>query len=339
VIIHGIISTTRSESAGESFQMLLNMLAQVIIILVGAGWVTILFGVVTVVVANQQSANEAAQQLADIESVVQRQSEDVRSMAGLACLSDQAKSLLYHEREIEALRETVHAMLLQQDHDSAEALISRMETRLGLVDEARRLRNEIKQTEQATVDEKIDAAVARIQAILDRRDWAQARREAKRLLAIFPDKPKVAALPNRIQGAWNAHKGHLLKEYGEAVRVNDVDRSVELLHELDKYLTPQEAAALTDSARDVFKKQLHNLGVRFAILIADQQWDRAVATGEEIIREYPNSRMSREVREKLRLLMDYATGVRQPPMTAQPADQQASPQQPQQTPPAEGNTE
>ena len=98
----------------------------------------------------------------------------------------------------------------------------------------------------------------------------------------------------------------------EAVRVNDVERSIELLKELDKYLTPQEGAALAESARDVFKKKLHNLGVQFAIAVADQNWSFAVATGEEIVKEYPNSRMAREVHEKLELLRDYSSGARQP---------------------------
>ena len=109
--------------------------------------------------------------------------------------------------------------------------------------------------------------------------------------------------------ARTGHKRSLLQAYGEAVRKNDVDKSIELLRELDRYLTPQEAAALEESVRGVFKAKLHNLGVQFAISVTDQQWADAVATGEEIIREFPNTRMAQEVREKMGLLRSRAQAL------------------------------
>lgn len=247
-----------------------------------------------------------------IESLLEHQGSDLRSLVTLSNLSDEAKGLIYYERELEALRETVNAMLLKQDYKSAEAIVERMEKRLGLVDEAARIRGDIDNARKASVDDRIQAAAKRVTALLGRQQWAQAKREAERLLALFPDNSQIQSLPKQIQTSWTAYKGKLLKDYGEAVRINDVERSIELLKELDKYLTPQEGAALAESARDVFKKKLHNLGVQFAIQLADQQWANAVATGEEIIREFPNSRMAREVREKIDLLRDYADGTRQP---------------------------
>jgi len=261
-----------------------------------------------VLVAGAKSTQHSIGLLERIEAVLQSQSQDVRSMAGLACLSDQAKSLIYHENEISAMNEMVNAMLLKQDQASADALLERMEKTMGMAGEAAKLREEIDATHQATIDEKIDAAINRIHTILQRRDWAQAKREAGRLIKIFPDNSKITALPQVIVNARNSVKRHLLKEYGEAVRVNDVERSIDMLKELDKYLTPQEGAALSESARDVFKKKLHNLGVQFAIAVTDMQWDNAVESGEEIMRDYPNSRMAREVNEKIDMLRDYAAG-------------------------------
>jgi outer membrane protein assembly factor BamD (BamD/ComL family) len=49
--------------------------------------------------------------------------------------------------------------------------------------------------------------------------------------------------------------------------------------------------------------------VQFAIAIADQQWELAVKTGDQIALEYPNSRMAREVREKMELLKQYAANA------------------------------
>ena len=261
-----------------------------------------------VLVANFKFIQRSAGSMERIEDILQSQAQDIRSTAGLACLSDQAKSLIYHENEISAMNEMVNAMLLKQDHASAESLIERMEKSMGMASEAARLREEIAATHQATLDEKIDAAVNRVHAVLKRRDWAQAGREADRLIKIFPDNPKITALRQVIINARNDVKRHLLKEYGEAVRINDVERSIDMLKELDKYLTPQEGAALAESARDVFKKKLHNLGVQFAIAVTDMQWADAVESGEEIMRDYPNSRMAREVSEKIDMLRDYAAG-------------------------------
>jgi len=39
--------------------------------------------------------------------------------------------------------------------------------------------------------------------------------------------------------------------------------------------------------------------VQFAISVNAQQWDEAVSAGQEIIREFPTSRMAQEVRGKL----------------------------------------
>jgi len=251
--------------------------------------------------------------LEHIETSLQHQNQDIHSIATLSCLSDRAKSLLYRDRELDAIREMIHAMLLQQDTASAEALLETLEKDHGMVDEAARLREEIQNAQNATLQEKIDAAIGRIQNLLDRRQWQQAQREAGRMMKIFPDRDDVKSLPQKIRAAWNEYKGSLLREYSQAVKINDVERSIELLKELDHYLTPEEGAALAESARDVFKKKLHNLGVQFAIAAADFQWKNAIATGEEIIREYPNSRMAREVRAKLDLLHDYASGTKQPP--------------------------
>ncbi len=261
---------------------------------------------------NRKSVEHGVSHLERIESLLQQQVKNGKELVGMAGLSDQAKSLIFYEREVEALRESVNALLMKQDYVGAEAMISRVESRLGLTEIAETLRSEISHTRDSTSDDKVLEAVNRVRDVLNDRHWSRAKRDAERLLALFPNHRVVTELPNEIRQAWNAYKRQLLKQYGEAVRVNDVERSIELLRELDKYLTPQEGAALAESARDVFKKKLHNLGVQFAIAVADQNWGFAVATGEEIVNEYPNSRMAREVREKLDQLRDYANGVRQP---------------------------
>jgi len=68
------------------------------------------------------------------------------------------------------------------------------------------------------------------------------------------------------------------------------------------YLTPNEGLALQEAARDVFKTKLHNLGVRFSLAISGKNWAEALRIGSEITRDFPNSRIADEIREKWNVL-------------------------------------
>jgi len=94
----------------------------------------------------------------------------------------------------------------------------------------------------------------------------------------------------------------LLAAWDEAVKRQQTDRSLDILKELDFYLSPNEALALQEAARDVFRTKLHNLGVQFALAVAEKQWVNALDVGQQIINDFPNSKMSEEIRGKLSVL-------------------------------------
>ncbi|MDP6633924.1 MAG: hypothetical protein QGG42_03425 [Phycisphaerae bacterium] len=260
------------------------------------------YGVLQMFLAVESNAYRTSVMISRLEQIESLMSDSAGihdNLQELATLSDKAKSLLYREKEILAVREAVHHDLMRQQYDSAKAMIDSIENDLGYTEEAARLRLEVKQSQEATIDEKIEVAINRILSLLDEQQWDRARRETNRILKLFPENDKIAALPQRIADAQTAYKKRLLQEYGEAVRKNDIDRGMGLLRVLDRYLTPEEGAALQESARGVFKARLRQLGVQFAISVNDQEWDEAISAGEEIIREFPNSRMAQEVRGKL----------------------------------------
>ncbi len=264
-----------------------------------AVWVLIAFGLVRVIVANESAVHFSSGRLQRIETIAADQATSAKKLIELASLSDQAKSLIFQEQERETLRETIHADIIRQDYTEAERLIDSIESRYGYGMEASRLREELDASRRATLDEKIDTAIARMNEIIDRQDWARATREAQRLMQTFPNHPKTVGLVKRVEGAHTHRKRTLLEAYRDAVAKKDVERGVELLKELDRYLSPVEAAALEESARGVFRAKLHNLGVQFAIFVTDGLWDEAIASGMEIIRDFPNSRMAHEVSEKM----------------------------------------
>ncbi len=265
------------------------------------------YGLISVVVSNEENIHLADGRLERIETLLEDQADSTRQLTDMASLSDQAKSLIYREKETEAFRDRVHDALVRQDYSTAEEIIESIEKKLGYAQVADELREELENFRKATIEEKVDAAIARVQAIIDSHDWNRAARQARRLMEVMPDNPKVKALPQRIEQAKTRHKRELLNKYREAVEKNDVDRGIELLKELDLYLTPQEAAALEESARGVFKARLHNLGVQFALKVTDEQWTDAISVGNEIIREFPNSRMAQEVRGKMNILREKAS--------------------------------
>jgi len=260
------------------------------------------YGLVRLLVTWDGRGGDLSGRLDRLEALMADSNDAAKRTSELVSLSDKTKSLIYRERELEAIRETIHHDLISQRYQAAEAMIDEIEKDFGYADEAAQLRQEVEESRKATLDEKIDAAISRIQTILRTHDWARGLREARRIMKLFPDNERISALPHRINDAREQHKRQLLQNYGEAVRKNDIDRGVELLKELDLYLTPQEAAALEESARGVFKARLHQFGVQFAISVSDQRWNEAIAAGEQIIREFPNSRMAQEVRQKLDVL-------------------------------------
>ena len=68
------------------------------------------------------------------------------------------------------------------------------------------------------------------------------------------------------------------------------------------YLTPNEGLALQEAAKDVFKTKLHNMGVKFSVAVTEKQWVTALDVGEQIVGDFPNSRMAEEIRAKLDVL-------------------------------------
>ncbi len=264
-----------------------------------AAMVLVFRGMVEAIVSSEQGVRPLTDHLKRIESLLEAAHESDRRLIELSQMSDAARSLLFRKAEIEAMDELLHEYLIAQDYTGAEKLADDIEKRFGHTGQVERMRAEIIKARATTTEQKIDAALGRIGKLIESRDWSQASRQTRRLMQLLPDNPKIAALEQLISDARTKHKRDLLEEYGQATKSGNVDRSIELLRELDKYLTPPEAAALAESARGVFKAKLHNFGVQFAIRVTDQNWNGAIDIGRQIIRDYPNSRMAQEVRQKM----------------------------------------
>ena len=47
------------------------------------------------------------------------------------------------------------------------------------------------------------------------------------------------------------------------------------------------------------QNKLHSLGVRFSLAVSGRNWQTALETGREIIKDFPNSKMAEEIRERI----------------------------------------
>lgn len=225
-------------------------------------------------------------------------------------LSETAKRIAYRHEDIELLRSTIKQDIEQKDFDAAMVLVNEIGMTYGHKEEAEEYRERIVTARTAELEEKVQKALVKLDELLAAHQFEDASKEAHKIHRLYGDSEQVRGVQRKVTHAREQYKHDLEREFLEAAKVDNVDRAVELLKELDKYLTEEEAAPFRETARGVIGKQRENLGVQFKIAVHDKEWVRSVAVGEQIIREFPNSRMADEVRGMLDLLRERAAGQR-----------------------------
>ncbi|MBN2020978.1 MAG: hypothetical protein JW749_12235 [Sedimentisphaerales bacterium] len=221
-------------------------------------------------------------------------------------LSETAKTIAFRDSDMQTLREVVFDKLQQKDFDAAYEIIDEIAHRTGYKRLAEQLHVQADKYRDSTDVERMSQSIANIEKILDEHRWAKASSQIERLINEYPLNEKTLGLRQRLSEKKEERKKILLNSWDDAVKRQATDRSLEILRELDQYLTPNEGLALQEAARDVFRSKLHNLGVQFSLAISGKQWARALETGQEIIRDFPNSRMAEEIREKIGILKSHA---------------------------------
>ncbi len=217
-------------------------------------------------------------------------------------LSDAAKAMILRDSDRQFVREAVLSKIQQEDLDTAYEIIDDLANRTGYKEMAIQLRAEADKHHGATDQERIEKIIAQIEQLFESYQWVKANIEIEKLIHTFPDSEEAKSMRRKLLIKREERKKLLLNAWDDAVNRRATDRSLEILKELDLYLTPQEAVTLQEAARDVFKDKLHNLGVQFSLAVSGEQWDKALEIGRQIIHDFPNSRMSEEIREKMDVL-------------------------------------
>ncbi|MGB2985608.1 MAG: hypothetical protein WBE26_06965 [Phycisphaerae bacterium] len=257
-------------------------------------------------------------ELRDLNEAVLKQAAVLESIAENTRISDASKSLSHRDQELDAMRAAIRQDLRNEKWEAAFNLIDEMERRFGCNEEADQIREELDEAREEAIQTRLRKAIEMIEGHFQSHDWDRAQSEIDRLLHALPDETKVLALEDRMRMLKERHKEELKDAWGEAVRRNDTDLAIDILKELDQYLSPAEAQELQDSARHVFKEKLLQLGVQFRFAVTEKRWSDALTIGLEIIRDFPNARMANEVRDVLDTLREKARTVAEAEETPAP---------------------
>jgi len=242
----------------------------------------------------------------DLSEALAEQTTALKEIVANTRISDVAKSLARRDEELDALRHAIREDLRTENWEAALHLIDQIERRFGCKEEADRCREELDDARAERIEARLEEAIQIINGQFQSHDWERAQGEIDRLKGALPDNPRVLGLEEQMRSLQEKHKSQLIASWDEAVHKSDTDHAIDILKELDQYLSPSEARSLQDNARDVFKEKLLQLGVQFQFAVRDHRWQDALDTDLELIRDFPNARMANEVREVLDTLRERA---------------------------------
>jgi outer membrane protein assembly factor BamD (BamD/ComL family) len=240
---------------------------------------------------------------------VSRQNNLLTRISQASHLSDTAKEIVFRDSEQMELGEAALTKLHQHEFDEAESMINTMLEHPKYSELAHRLKRMAVKYRNATEEGRVNQIISYIEDLFEQRLWIQAATQITNLIKMFPYSEKAKTMPVRLRERKDRQKRELLAEWDLAVREKNTDRGLEILKELDLYLTANEALALRESASSVFKTKLHNLGVEFSVAVTEQNWKKALETGRDIVQNFPNSRMASEIRTKLDILSKRAKEI------------------------------
>jgi len=258
---------------------------------------------------NDHSAQMSSHQhklFTSLDERLQQLSVMLNEISEQQLISDHAKAVAYRDKDRDALRRAIREEMLRKDWEAARALVDEMAKQFGYRLEAAGFHREIDEQEQEIVRRRIDEVVTVVDRYCRAEQWDAARLESQKLASEFPGNDQVRRVEEEIEARRQNFKRQLTSRWNLAVAQHDVDGGIDVLKQLDGYLTRDEAAAMQETARSVFKEKLQTLRLSFASFVQEHNWPEALRLGDQIIAEFPNSRAAQEVADKISALRQRA---------------------------------
>lgn len=228
----------------------------------------------------------------------------------IGMLSDTAKRILFRDREMELLRQTIEEDIERGDFNAGLVLCRDLERLFGYTEEAEQLRQRVLLARNSQLAAKIHQEAAIVTGMLAQGRLDEAEEAGQRLHRMYPDSPALHGLQARLRSSRQQMKRDLKSEFLTAAERGDTQTAMAKLRQLDHFLNPDEVADVHTVAAGIIGQHREALSARFKMAVSDHRWDEAVNAGEQIIEDFPNDRMAVEVRGMLPLLRERADATR-----------------------------
>jgi len=281
-----------------------QMVFRLAVSLVTVAFLLILFAIMLQFFVMTRAVEEGNERLEKAIETLEKSRTELAQIGNNTRLSDTAKAIAFRDADRQSLREAVFDKLHQQDFETTYKIIEEIAATSAYKELADELHRQADNYRDATDQERENQVIEHINRLLENNRWATASAQIERLIRAYPKSERALAMRQKLRDKKQQRKKVLLEAWDDAVKRQDTDRSLEILRELDMYLTPNEGLALQEAAREVFRTKLHNLGVQFSLAVSDRNWVEALEIGEEIMRGFPNSRMAKEIRERHEALIE-----------------------------------
>jgi len=222
-------------------------------------------------------------------------------------MSENAKRVLFRDRELELFRKTVQEDIERGEFHSALVLCEQMGAEFGAVEEAEQLRTQVNAIIHENHEGRIREELGKLQQTLEECNWVQAYQDAAKMRRLFPDSPLLHGIEQRISNVRTEYRHRLEDRFLDAAKRDDIEQEMSLLRELDGYLTPDEARRFRDTADNVITTYRESLGARFKMAVGDHRWKQAIEFGDEITRQFPNTKMAQEVLDMIDTIKERST--------------------------------
>ena len=279
-----------------------NMLRQLVFMLGGLMFLVALLTMLSRVFKILDALKDNSAKLEDLTGALEKISSGLAQINHSTRVSETAKVIAFRDADRLSLRQAVFEKLQMQDFAAAEDIINEIAQRPEYGELAQQLREQAEKYRTATDQERMNQMLTHIDKLIDECQWVRASTQIEEMIRAYPQSERTKAMRQKLLDMKEGRKRILLAAWDDAVQRQETDRSLEILKELDLYLTPNEGLALQEAARDVFRTKLHNLGVEFSISVTEKRWNNALDVGQQIIESFPNSKMADEIRTKLDVL-------------------------------------
>lgn len=254
--------------------------------------------------------HEGEREIHEIKAQMRTVARAIQDLQETMILSDDARRVINRKRERELLRKAIEEDIQIEDWDAAMVLVRELAERFGYRADAEEFREKIETARFTTTDRRVNEALRGLDSLIATAEWDAALAESSRIARLYPDNPRTEGLRHRAIAARERYKIDLERRFLAAAQAENTDEAMDLLKQLDQYLSEHEGEQFREVARGVIGRARENLGAQFKLAIRDRSWTRACELADRIIADFPNTRMAEEVREMIDTIRERAGAAR-----------------------------